>query len=159
MNAGVDARRAWSSLSDQLICPIIFPTRRLRLLSLLLSSTLVFMLFYLGTKPSPGVMFAHPWDKAVHYLFFGGLAGMFWVLWGGTRLADLMAVLMTLGVGIGDEWTQAYNPARSSSFGDLLFDFLGALTAAIVLSRCRHYITKDRPAPGRATLTPPPQTS
>ncbi|MFK7964283.1 MAG: VanZ family protein [Burkholderiaceae bacterium] len=150
-NAGVDARRAWSSVADQLICPIIFPTRRLRLLALLLSSTLVFMLFYLGTKPLPGGMFSHPWDKAVHYLFFGGLAGMFWVMWGGTRIADLMAVAMTLSVGIADEWTQAYNPARSSSLGDLTFDLLGALTAVLVLSRLRHTITKGRPLTGQAT--------
>lgn len=144
-------------LGAQLIDPVIFPSRRLRLLALLLSSTLVFLLFYLGTEPLPGGLFAHPWDKAVHYLFFGGLAGMFWVFWGGMRLADWMALVMTLGVGIADEWTQAYNPARSSSLGDLTFDLLGALTAVLVLSRLRHLRSKNGRA--LATLVPPPQTS
>jgi len=144
-------------LGAQLVDPVIFPSRRLRLLALLLSSTLVFMLFYLGTKPLSGGLFAHPWDKAVHYLFFGGLAGMFWVFWGGSQLADRMALLMTLGVGIADEWTQAYNPARSSSLGDLSFDLLGALTAVLVLSRVRQM--RSRNAREVATLEPPPQTS
>ena len=144
-------------LGTQLLDPVIFPSRRLRLLALLLSSTLVFMLFYLGTKPLSGGLFAHPGDKVVHYLFFGGLTGMFWVFWGGVRLADWMAVVMTLGVGIADEWTQAFNPARSSSLGDLTFDLLGALTAVVVLRRLRHLRSKDgQPS---LPLAPPPQTS
>jgi len=143
-------------LAAQLVYPVVFPTRRLRLLALLLSSTLVFMLFYLGSKPLPGGFWAHPWDKLVHYLFFGGLTGMFWVFWGGTRRADLMALVMTLGVGLADEWVQAYNPARSSSVADLLFDLLGALTAVLVLRQLRQRSSKDKRYD--TTLTPPPQT-
>lgn len=157
MTVGGGLYAAMSSIAAQLVYPVVFPTRRLRLLALLLSTTLVFMLFYFGSKPLSSGLLTHPWDKAVHYLFFGGLTGMFWVLWGGTRRADLMALVMTLGVGIADEWTQAYNPARSSSLADLSFDLLGALTAVLVLNQLRQRTNKDKRY--ATTLTLPPQTS
>ncbi len=132
------------SLLNQLR-PLIIPGRQMRLLGVLLASTLVFALFYLGAKPMSGGLFHHPWDKLVHYLFFGGLTGVFWVIYGGAgRLADLLAIVSTALVGLADEWTQAFTPGRYSSVADWSFDMLGALTAVVVLSLLRQSIRAGR---------------
>ena len=142
----------------RLLAPLVFPPRRLRLLALLLSVSLVFALFYLGSRPISTGLFSAPWDKLVHYLFFGGLCGIFWVLCGGGRPhADWGAVVLTAAVGIADEWTQAYNPGRYSSAADFAADLLGALTAVLVLAWLRRRLRADATPPLNAA--PRPQTS
>ncbi len=116
----------------------------MRLLGVLLASSLVFALFYLGAKPMSGSLFVHVWDKLVHYLFFGGLAGIFWVVYGGTRRrADALALLSAGLIGLADEWTQAFNPVRDSSAADWMSDMLGALTAVMVLSWLRKWLKAE----------------
>ncbi len=102
--AAVRARRWMNWLQ-----PVVLPTRIVRLLALLLSSSLVWALFFFGSQPNPGLSFPAPWDKLVHYLFFGGLAGLFWVLLKGRPpSASIGALLLTACVGIGDETMQAF---------------------------------------------------
>lgn len=113
---------------------IVEPSLLVRLLALLVSSSLVYALFYYGTQPVRGISFPAPWDKLVHYLFFGGLAGMFWVLLGGRlRTAAIGALLLTAAVGFTDEYVQSFTPGREPSVVDFAFDLLGGLTAVGVL--------------------------
>lgn len=128
--------------------PIVFPRRRLRLLALLLSATLVFGLFYLGSKPFSGGLFSPPWDKLVHFLFFGGLTGMFWVLLGGrSATADFGALFLSASVGAADEWAQAFNPARYASTIDFFFDVGGALLAVSILAFARYCLKAGAESP------------
>lgn len=137
---------------------VIFPSRSLRLLALLLAATLVFLLFYLGSRPVSVGLFQAPWDKLVHYLFFGALAGVFWVLLGGGSVRiDGFAVLLTAVVGFFDEWHQAYNPGRTASVGDFSADVAGAITAVLIVALLRRAWRHDRVA--AVSDTPHPQTS
>ncbi len=146
-----------SSLA-RVLAPMVFPHRRLRLLAMLLAATLVFALFYLGSRPVSAGLFPAPWDKLVHFLFFGGLTGIFWVLCGGKPMrADWYAPILTALTGLADEWTQAYNPGRYSSLADFAADMLGALTAVLILAALRRALRANAPEP--LSCAPRPQTS
>ena len=138
----------------QLVSLVIFPARWMRLLALLAAVSGVAMLFYLGSKPFAGGLFAHPFDKLVHLVAFGGLAGVLWIMLGGRgRFADHGAVILAGLVGTADEAVQRLIPTRQASLGDLLFDMLGICVAVALLISLRSYLLRSKRRPHRKKST------
>ena len=128
----------------------VLPPLWLSVLAVAVSCALVIALFGLGSKPVSVGLFPAPWDKLAHYLFYGGLAGTFWVaLRGAPGWAAPGAFLLAVAVGIADEWVQFYTPGRDASLGDLAADALGALTAVVVLTSTRRRLTTVERIPAR----------
>lgn len=98
---------------------------------------LVATLLYLGSKPEVGGLFPTPWDKLVHFLFFGGLTGLALIGQGGRY--PLLAVLLIALFGVADEIGQSFNPARVASAADWSMDLLGAIFATFVAQRLQHW--------------------
>ncbi len=85
------------------------------------------------------------WDKAVHFMFYGTLAFLLWVVTGKRwPLAVWMVVAL---IGIADETLQATTPGRTSDVDDWLADGFGAAAALIVSQRTSPRV----PVPARAT--------
>jgi VanZ family protein len=70
------------------------------------------------------------WDKALHFVEYGGLA----VLWCRALLGEgigwpaalVLALVATSAYGASDEWHQSFTPGRSSDVRDWMADSLGA---------------------------------
>ena len=91
------------------VAPILQPTIRIRLQSLLLLATLVVALLYLGSRPNISVIFPYlPWDKLVHATAYAGFATLAWVALGSQ--SHIGAVVVAVGIGLLDEWMQYYLP-------------------------------------------------
>ena len=117
---------------------LLRPSSPIRLAALLLFTLVVLNLFYHGAQPYSVGLVPAPWDKAVHATLFGGLATLIWVMLGGRRpLADLLAPLGAMGVGVVDEWAQSFVPGRGVDAADLIADAVGALLAVGVLATLR----------------------
>ncbi len=75
-------------------------------------------------------------DKGVHFLEYGFLALMMThavrVSWPDARLGFVAAWWLTVGLGLSDEFHQAYVPGRSADVYDLVADGLGALAAIAI---------------------------
>ena len=79
-------------------------------------------------SPDPFILLVPPWDKVVHFLYYGTMA----VLLGhgvGSRWLWLPLLLVPLIGGL-DEWNQGRFPGRDSSIYDWFADLLG--TAVLV---------------------------
>jgi VanZ family protein len=73
------------------------------------------------------------WDKAVHFLYFGTMAFLLWIV-AGRRWA--LAVWLTVAfIGAADETLQAYTPGRTSDLNDWIADALGAAAALLIAQR------------------------
>ncbi len=73
------------------------------------------------------------WDKAIHFVVYGGLAFMLW-LGLGKRFA-LAAFFAVLTLGAADEINQYFTPGRSADFWDFVIDGLGAGTVLVLARR------------------------
>lgn len=132
----------------RLVSLVIFPPRWMRLFALLMAVSGVAMLFYLGSKPFAGGMFSHPVDKLAHFVAFGGLAGVLWVMLGGRiRWADHGAVIIAGLVGTADETIQRMIPTRQASMADLAFDLLGILVVVGFLVYGRGWLLRQNEKP------------
>ncbi|MEP7304314.1 MAG: VanZ family protein [Acidobacteriota bacterium] len=100
-------------------------------------------IFFLSSEsdPVPQVT-THVWDKALHFVEYGGLAlllcrglrgeGIGWTA------ALVMALVATSAYGASDEWHQSFTPGRSSDVRDWMADSLGAaigLAATALVAR------------------------
>jgi VanZ family protein len=73
------------------------------------------------------------WDKAIHFLFFGTMAFLLWIV---TAKRWPLAVWLAVAfIGFADETLQASTPGRSADFYDWLADGFGAAAALIVSQR------------------------
>lgn len=81
----------------------------------------------------PPAAVAGTWDKAQHFLVYGGMAFMLW-LGTGKRWA-LAAFVAVILVGVADEIVQYYTPGRDADIRDIVADALGAGTCLIVARR------------------------
>jgi VanZ family protein len=76
---------------------------------------------------------AATWDKSIHFLFFGTMAFLLWVV---TAKRWPLAVWLAIAfIGFADETLQASTPGRSADFDDWLADGFGAAAALIVSQR------------------------
>lgn len=98
----------------------------------LLAAGVLMLALFVDGGGGPGV--APPWDKVMHFGYFGLLAAALWMGLGAHRPWQVLALVA--GVGLADEWRQLYLPARQASAGDFLADLLGAGTALLILG-CR----------------------
>jgi VanZ family protein len=96
------------------------------------------LIFFASSVPGdqlPG----HFWDKAVHFLVYGGLGVLFLLpLTEATvdRLtvrAGILAILFAVVYGAFDEIHQAFTPERTPDLRDLLADGLGASLGVLVV--------------------------
>lgn len=107
-------------------------------LSLAAAAALVLSLFV--SAPATGGLLESPWDKLVHFGFFGGVTLLLAIGFGGSRVhfAFIAAVL----TGVADESYQAFLPTRHADWGDLLTDVVAAACAALL---ARHFLAGAPP--------------
>ena len=73
------------------------------------------------------------WDKGIHFLFYGTMAFLLWVV---TAKRWPLAVWLAVAfIGFADETLQASTPGRSPDFDDWLADGFGAAAVLIVSQR------------------------
>ncbi len=126
---------------------VLFPPRWLRLVALLAFVAIAANLFWHGAQPYSVGFVPAPWDKLAHMIAFGGFGGMAWVMLGGTRpLADWLAPLAALVVGIADEFAQQFTPGRGVSGADLAADAFGAILVVMALAMLREKLRRQRGA-------------
>ncbi|MEZ5741184.1 MAG: VanZ family protein, partial [Burkholderiaceae bacterium] len=117
---------------------LVFPSRRTRVLALLVAALQMAVLFHLGMLAGRAGLLAAPFDKLAHLGYFGCLAGLFWIGSGGSPWRSaLVALAMVALFGAADETVQAYTPGRDASALDWLADMVGALLAVTTLSLLR----------------------
>jgi VanZ family protein len=86
-------------------------------------------------------LFPAPWDKLVHFLYYGTMAAL--LSHGvGRRWLWLPLVLVPLA-GALDEWHQVYVPGRDASFFDWMADGLGTVLFVYAYSRLTKNRTRD----------------
>lgn len=85
-----------------------------------------------GTVDSGGLI----WDKAAHFIAFGLILWSLGVLF--RRLPRTWAALLAIAIGAGGEVVQGYI-GRDPSWGDLLADALGVLTALLIWGAWRGF--------------------
>lgn len=112
-------------------------------LSFAAAAVLVLSLFV--SAPATGGLLESPWDKLVHFGFFGFVTLLLAIGFGGSRVhfAFILAVL----AGIADEFYQAFLPTRHADWQDLLTDVVAAACAALL---ARHFLagaSPEAPAP------------
>lgn len=116
------------SLAQPAAAPTSFSISR-RIACIALSVVLVVLLFWLGSMPFAAGLFPDGWDKVVHCLFYGLLAGLLHAGFGGRRA--LLAVALVMLVGALDELHQGSLPGRSEDIFDWLAD---AIAASVVVA-------------------------
>jgi VanZ family protein len=70
------------------------------------------------------------WDKAIHFVVYGGMAFMLWLAFG--KRWALAAFVLVWMVGLGDEVMQHFTPGRTADVMDLVADALGAGICLVV---------------------------
>ena len=91
--------------------------------------TTLFVLFH--EPPGNGV--AEIWDKAKHFVVYGGMAFMLWLALG--KRHAVLAFVMVCAVGAADEAMQYYTPGRQADVWDWMTDGLGAGVCLVVARR------------------------
>jgi VanZ family protein len=107
---------------------------------------IVYMLaiFHFSSESQPmPVVTEHVWDKLLHFVEYGVLAGLFarGLIAERVRLlrAVVLAVMLTSFYGATDEYHQAFVPLRSSDVHDWFADSLGASIGAFAYAALRRY--------------------
>lgn len=84
---------------------------------------------FLGAQTAAEVaLFAPPFDKAVHFIYYGLMAGLLAHAVGRRWL--WVPLILVPAIGAADEWNQSMIAGRDASFWDWLADAAG--TAAVV---------------------------
>ena len=86
---------------------------------------LAVVLFIGADQADQAPHFPPPWDKVVHFLYYGSMAALL-AHGAGRRFLWLPLALVPL-IGIADEWHQFYVPGRDSSVYDWAADVLGTV--------------------------------
>ena len=116
---------------DYAIDFLMRPTRRQRIGMAVLLVLMLINLFYHGAQPYAVGLFLPPWDKVVHSIFFGGIAGFIWVILG--NQVAWMVVASVAAIGAADEIAQHFHPGRSADFLDWTADVAAAALAVAIL--------------------------
>lgn len=98
------------------------------------------IIFFLSSNPLPKSVPGIPFvDKIYHAIIYLILALLIWraLFYSSTdffqKRALLFTLIITILLGISDEWHQSFVPARSPELLDLLFDAIGATICVIFL--------------------------
>lgn len=104
---------------------------RVRIFSFCCIAVLLSAVFIGGHHPSSGRLFPPPWDKVVHFSFYGTLTFFVGIALPKIRLPIIWLIIIS--IGIADEIHQIFVPGRHAEFSDLGADAIGALTALAIL--------------------------
>lgn len=121
---------------------LVNPVSAVRWGAWVLFAALVIALIYVGTKPEVGGLFPAPWDKLVHFSYFGGLTVVALIGQGGRY--PLLCVLLIGVFGAVDEIGQSLNPTRVASAADWSMDLLGAVCAMFMVQGLQRWARADR---------------
>jgi VanZ family protein len=81
---------------------------------------------FVGAEPSAQpLVILPPWDKVVHFFYYGTMA--FLLAFAAGRRWLIVPLLLVPVIGALDEWHQAGIPGRDASFFDWVADELGTL--------------------------------
>ena len=91
---------------------------------------------FVGAETAAKVpLFPPPFDKAVHFTYYGIMAGL---LEHGVGLGWLMVPLILVPViGAADEWQQSFIVGRDASFWDWMADEIGTVFAVFLYWKWR----------------------
>lgn len=125
-----DPKRPFARLLELLTDPPAW----LRLAAATLALVLAANLLYHGAQSYAVGLIPRPWDKLVHLAFFGGMAGLAWIVLGARGAgAHLGAIAVAVGIGVLDEVAQMRLPGRSVDVADFAADFVGAALGVLLL--------------------------
>jgi VanZ family protein len=95
------------------------------------AAVMVFYIFYAAIPSGePLFVIVPPWDKVVHFFYYGTIAAL---LAHGVGLRWLIVPLILVPtIGALDEWNQAGIPGRDSSLFDWLADEAGTVVAVVL---------------------------
>ncbi len=111
----------------------IAPTPALRAACLVGFLAMVAQLLFLAEPNFAVRIVSLTWDKAVHFLFFGTMAFLLWIV---TAKRWPLAVWLAVAfIGFADETLQASTPGRTADVDDWIADGFGAAAALIVSQR------------------------
>lgn len=116
----------------------VFSPRLPPALSLAVAAVLILSLFV--TAPGNGGLFVPPWNRVVHFGFYGCIALLLAYGLGKDRLG--VAFILAVTTGVADECYQSLLPTRHASWGDLLTDVIAAACAVLL---ARHLLSRASP--------------
>jgi VanZ family protein len=99
-----------------------FNNKKLRVAALGIVLLMVASLFIGGAQPGVGSLFAAPWDKLVHVMYFLVLASLLLYCVG---LPIALVIVISLMIGAADEIHQSMLPGRTAGWDDFLADAIG----------------------------------
>ncbi|MGB2832639.1 MAG: VanZ family protein [Methylotenera sp.] len=88
------------------------------------------LLFIGGHQPASGHLFTPPWDKVVHFLFYGVLTILAAIAF--AKLPLPLLGLLIIAIGSADEIHQLFVPGRQAGLDDLAADAIGCLLALML---------------------------
>ena len=118
-------------MPTSLVLPRLEATPALRALCLAGAIGMAAQVLFLIEPPIAQVVLAHVWDKCVHFLYFGTMAGFLYIAAGGRR--PIAVWLLVAVIGALDETQQLFVPGRTADVLDWLADALGAAAFISVL--------------------------
>ncbi len=104
---------------------------RISILAILCLGLLLAALFIGGRQPGAGSLFPEPWDKVVHFTFYGTLTVLAGIALPKIKLPVLFLIIISIGGA--DEFLQIYIPGRHAGFDDLAADAVGCLIALFLV--------------------------
>jgi VanZ family protein len=114
---------------------------RVGIIALFVLILMLAALFILGSQPWAGSLFPAPWDKVIHFIFYGTVAVLLSLAF--PSLAMPAILLIALGVGAVDEYHQIFVPGRHAGLDDLAADFIGIATTLLIIPRLRKIILSE----------------
>jgi VanZ family protein len=106
--------------------------------------SLIYMvaIFHFSSESQPlPVLTEHVWDKALHFIEYGGLGALLYRALRGEGLgwaaAFVAAAVATSAYGVSDEWHQSFVPLRDASVRDWFADTLGGAIGAAIYGTLR----------------------
>ena len=84
----------------------------------------VFTTLFVLLHDPPGGGLENVWDKAKHFVVYGGMAFMLWLAMG--KRHAVLAFALVCSVGAADETLQYFTPGRTADVRDWLTDVAGA---------------------------------
>ena len=88
--------------------------------------------------PAAGSLFPAPWDKVVHFIYYGTITVLTGIAF--PSLALIYIFLMPFIIGCADEIHQIYVPGRHAGFDDLTADAIGISMTLIAIPWLRRTV-------------------
>jgi len=107
---------------------------------------LVYLLFFLGSKPGAGSLVQPPFDKLLHLIYYGGLTYFGWQI-----IAKSNAItpsITSFTIGLVNEITQYFQPYRTFELLDIGANLVGiSLIILLILATQKSICMKNKKQP------------